>query len=94
MAYSIIRKKDNAEPINRLIFPLLPMKDCRRYYLAICGELSKPNGHVYKCRGCGFQADRHLIAAWNIAAKLPMWGALPLSPKAAYETLKRLRWNG
>ncbi len=36
-----------------------------------CGEISKPNGHVYKCRRCGLQADRHLAAAWNIAAKPP-----------------------
>jgi tRNA(Ile2) C34 agmatinyltransferase TiaS len=29
----------------------------------ICGELSKPNGHVFKCSRCGIQADRHLVAA-------------------------------
>ncbi|MEM0079174.1 MAG: transposase [Nitrososphaerota archaeon] len=51
----------------------------------ICGEISKPNGHVFKCRKCGLQADRHLIAALNIAMKLPMWGALPLPPKATDE---------
>ncbi|MCR8472464.1 MAG: transposase, partial [Crenarchaeota archaeon] len=51
----------------------------------ICGEISKPNGHVFKCRKCGFQADRHFIAAWNIAMKHPMWGALPLPPKATDE---------
>ncbi|MEM0482950.1 MAG: zinc ribbon domain-containing protein [Nitrososphaerota archaeon] len=51
----------------------------------ICGELGKPNGHVFKCRKCGFQADRHLVAAWNIAMKLPMWSALPLPPKALNE---------
>ena len=54
----------------------------------ICGEFNKPNGQVFSCRKCGFQADRHLIAAWNIAAKLPMWGALPLPPKAANEAFK------
>ncbi len=54
----------------------------------ICGELNKPNGHVFRCKTCGFQADKHLVAAWNIAAKLPMWGALPLPPKAACEALK------
>jgi len=53
----------------------------------ICGELNKPNGHVFKCKKCGFQADRHLVAAWNIAVKLPMWGALPLPPKALDEPL-------
>jgi len=53
----------------------------------ICGEISKPNGHVFKCRKCGLQADRHLIAALNIAMKPPMWGASPLPPKAAHEAL-------
>ncbi|MEM4021368.1 MAG: transposase [Nitrososphaerota archaeon] len=38
----------------------------------ICGEISKPNGHAFKCGKCGLQADRHLIAALNIAMKLPM----------------------
>ncbi|MEM1512424.1 MAG: zinc ribbon domain-containing protein [Candidatus Jordarchaeales archaeon] len=51
---------------------------------SMCGEISKPNGH-FKCRRCGFQADRHLVAAWNIAMKRSMWGALPLPPKALYE---------
>ena len=53
----------------------------------ICGEINKPNGHLFKCKKCGFQADRHLVAAWNIASKLPMWGALPLPPKALDEPL-------
>jgi putative transposase len=53
----------------------------------ICGELNKPNGHIYKCRKCGFQADRHIVAAWNIAAKLPMCRPLPLAAKAT-EALK------
>jgi len=38
----------------------------------ICGDLNKLNGQVFKCERCDFQADRHLAAAWNIAAKLPM----------------------
>ena len=54
----------------------------------ICGELNKPNGHVFRCKRCGFQPDRHLVAAWNIAVKIPMWGALPLPPKAVDEALK------
>jgi putative transposase len=54
----------------------------------ICGELNKPNGHVFKCEGCGFQADRHLVAAWNIAMKLPMCRPLPLAAKAINEALK------
>ncbi|MEM2637650.1 MAG: zinc ribbon domain-containing protein [Candidatus Korarchaeota archaeon] len=44
-----------------------------------------PNGHVFECRKCGLQADRHLIATLNIVIKLPMWGALPLPPKATDE---------
>jgi IS605 OrfB family transposase len=54
----------------------------------ICGELNKPNGHVFKCRRCGFQADRHLVAAWNIAAKHPMCRPLPLAAKAIDEAFK------
>jgi len=53
----------------------------------MCGELNKPNGHVYKCKACGFQADRHLVAAWNIAAKLPVCHPLPLAAKALHEPL-------
>ncbi|MEM3546254.1 MAG: transposase [Candidatus Bathyarchaeia archaeon] len=51
----------------------------------MCGEISKPNGHVFKCRKCGFQADRHFVAAWNIAVKLPMCRPLPLAAKATDE---------
>jgi putative transposase len=54
----------------------------------ICGGLNKPNGHIYKCRKCGFQADRHFVAAWNIAAKLQMCRPLPLAAKATNEALK------
>jgi putative transposase len=54
----------------------------------ICGELNKPNGHIYECRKCGFQADRHLVAAWNIAVKLPMCRPSPLAAKATQEALK------
>ncbi|MEM1512404.1 MAG: zinc ribbon domain-containing protein [Candidatus Jordarchaeales archaeon] len=51
----------------------------------MCGEISKPNGHVFKCRRCGFQADRHFVAAWNIAMKLLMCRPLPLAAKATDE---------
>ncbi|MEM2829500.1 MAG: transposase [Candidatus Jordarchaeales archaeon] len=51
----------------------------------MCGEISKPNGHVFKCRKCGFQADRHFVAAWNIAMKLLMCRPLPLAAKATDE---------
>jgi len=54
----------------------------------ICGELNKPNGHVFKCRRCSLQADRHLVAAWNIAAKLQMCRPLPLAAKAIDEAFK------
>ncbi|MEM2359925.1 MAG: zinc ribbon domain-containing protein, partial [Candidatus Jordarchaeales archaeon] len=53
----------------------------------MCGEISKPNGHVFKCRRCGFQADRHFVAAWNIAMKLLMCRPLPLAAKATHEAL-------
>jgi transposase len=54
----------------------------------ICGELNKPNGHIYKCRKCSFQADRHIVAAWNIAAKPPMCHPPQLAAKATHEALK------
>jgi putative transposase len=54
----------------------------------ICGELSKPNGHVFKCSRCGIQADRHLVAAWNIAAKHPTCRPQPLAAKAVNEAFK------
>jgi len=54
----------------------------------ICGELNKPNGHIYKCRKCGFQADRHIVAAWNIATRLQMCRPLPLAAKAINEALE------
>ncbi len=37
-------------------------KDC-----PICGQYNRPNGHAYRCKGCGFEASRHLVASWNIA---------------------------
>ncbi|MEM2210366.1 MAG: transposase [Nitrososphaerales archaeon] len=54
----------------------------------MCGEINKPNGHVSKCRKCGFQTDRHLVAAWNIATRLPMCRPLPLAAKALNESLE------
>jgi putative transposase len=54
----------------------------------ICGELNKPNGHIYKCRKCSLQANKHIVAAWNIAAKLPMCRPSPLAAKATQEALK------
>jgi len=37
-------------------------KDC-----PICGQYNRPNGPAYMCKGCGFEASRHLVASWNIA---------------------------
>jgi IS605 OrfB family transposase len=37
-------------------------KDC-----PICSQYNRPNGHAYRCRACGFEASRHLVASWNIA---------------------------
>jgi putative transposase len=37
-------------------------KDC-----PMCGRYNRPNGHAYRCRSCGFEASRHLVASWNIA---------------------------
>jgi IS605 OrfB family transposase len=37
-------------------------KDC-----PICGRYNRPNEHAYRCRACGFEASRHLVASWNIA---------------------------
>jgi IS605 OrfB family transposase len=31
-----------------------------------CGSLSKVKGQVYKCKKCGYSADRHFIACVNI----------------------------
>ncbi|MDW8023005.1 MAG: zinc ribbon domain-containing protein [Nitrososphaerota archaeon] len=53
-----------------------------------CGKTNKPNGHTFKCEQCSFQADRHIVAAWNIADKLPMCRPLPLAAKATHEALK------
>lgn len=37
-------------------------KDC-----PICGQYNRPNGHAYRCKVCGLEASRHLVASWNIA---------------------------
>ena len=51
----------------------------------ICGELN-PNGRkMFKCRRCGFEANRHFVACLNMAkryVKTLMWGVLPFPPKA------------
>jgi len=57
----------------------------------VCGCIKEPNGALFVCKMCGFAADRHVVAAINIAKKfgytykkLRMWG-LPLAPNAIYE---------
>lgn len=50
-----------------------------------CGSLSKVKGQVYKCKQCGYQADRHFIACLNI---LKMWG-FGFTPKALNELIER-----
>jgi hypothetical protein len=45
-------------------------------------------GTPTNAKKCSFQADRHLVAAWDIAAKLPMCRPSPLAAKAINEALK------
>lgn len=54
----------------------------------ICGETNEPNGHVFTRRKCGYRADRHLVAALNIANKLSMRCPSPLAARATEEVLK------
>jgi len=35
----------------------------------ICGAKSKPNGHVFSCRACGFKHDRHFVGAYNVGVR-------------------------
>ena len=35
----------------------------------MCGTKNKPNGHVFSCRACGFEGDRHSVGAYNIATR-------------------------
>jgi len=50
-------------------------------------KASKIIAHIIAEENCGFQADRHLVAAWNIAVKLPVCRPLPLAAKALDEPL-------
>ncbi len=56
---------------HKIVTPRNTFKTC-----SMCSELNKSNGHIYKCKKCGFQVDRQLATAWNIAAKLSMWDVL------------------
>ncbi|PUA33730.1 MAG: hypothetical protein B9J98_01935, partial [Candidatus Terraquivivens tikiterensis] len=53
-----------------------------------CGRLSKKNGQVFKCRHCGYEADRHFVACVNI---LGMWGH-GFAPKALNEIIEGKGW--
>jgi len=77
--YKSIEKGYKPETVN----PKNTSKTC-----PICSELNKPNGQVYTCRKCSFQADKHLVAAWNIATKHPMCRPKPLAAKAINEAFK------
>jgi putative transposase len=35
----------------------------------MCGAWSKPNGHVFSCKACGYTCDRHFVGAYNIAVR-------------------------
>ncbi|PUA31753.1 MAG: hypothetical protein B9J98_05385 [Candidatus Terraquivivens tikiterensis] len=50
-----------------------------------CGRLSKTNGQVFRCKHCGYEADRHFVACINI---LRMWGH-GFAPKALDEMIER-----
>lgn len=35
----------------------------------VCGAKSRPNGHVFSCKVCGFKGDRHFVGAYNTATR-------------------------
>ena len=49
----------------------LPTVEVSNYHKSkncpMCGRYNRPNGHAYRCRTCGFETSRHLVASWNIA---------------------------
>ncbi|PUA31151.1 MAG: hypothetical protein B9J98_07365, partial [Candidatus Terraquivivens tikiterensis] len=50
-----------------------------------CGRLSKAEGQAFRCRHCGYEADRHFVACVNM---LRMWGH-GFAPKALDEIIER-----
>ena len=46
---------------------ILRQIDIRTIYISKCGYIREPNGVLF--RVCGFKADRHVVAAINIAKK-------------------------
>jgi len=54
--------------VQRAGLPTVEVSNYRKSKLCpICGHYNRPNGHAYRCRACGFEASRHLVASWNIA---------------------------
>jgi transposase len=54
--------------VQRVGLPTVEVSNYRKSKLCpICGHYNRPNGHAYRCRACGFEASRHLVASWNIA---------------------------
>jgi len=48
--------------------PTVEVSNYRKSKLCpVCGQYNRPNGHAYRCKACGFEASRHLVASWNIA---------------------------
>jgi len=74
-----MRRRLNQWPFRKLQFyaeykvarqglPTVEVSNYRKSKLCpICGHYNRPNGHAYRCRACGFEASRHLVASWNIA---------------------------
>ncbi len=74
-----MRRRLNQRPFKKLQFYTgykverqgLPTVEVSNYHKSkncpICGRYNRPNGHAYRCRACGFEASRHLVASWNIA---------------------------
>ena len=74
-----MRRRLNQWPFRKLQFyaeykvarqglPTVEVSNYRKSKLCpICGQYNRPNGHAYRCKTCGFEASRHLVASWNIA---------------------------
>lgn len=74
-----MRRRLNQWPFHKLQFYVdykaaqrgLPTVEVSNYHKSkncpICSQYNRPNGHAYQCLRCGFEADRHLVASWNIA---------------------------
>ena len=54
----------------------------------ICGGKLASNGHrLMKCRKCGYEKDRDVIACLNLLKRSPKCGESPFPPKATHEAL-------